>query len=61
MAANFGFPYDEPYAVQSQLMEQVYSSIQNKSIAFLESPTGTVTVALDTLSFLSSLSGRARP
>lgn len=36
------FPYDEPYSIQRQLMQTVYSSIEARKVAVVESPTGTV-------------------
>nr|CAD2200810.1 unnamed protein product [Meloidogyne enterolobii] len=36
----FGFPYD-PYPIQSQLMNAIYNSAEQGSIAIFESPTGT--------------------
>lgn len=39
------FPYDPPYTVQTDLMKHVYSAIEGKKIAIVESPTGTVFAA----------------
>ena len=36
----FRFPY-EPYAIQQQLMEEVYQVLEKGEIGFFESPTGT--------------------
>ena len=41
---NYGFPYDEPYPIQLQLMKAIYEAIENKNIGFFESPTGTVSI-----------------
>lgn len=38
---NFNFPYATPYDIQLQVMEAIHSAIENKNIAFIESPTGT--------------------
>lgn len=40
---NFGFPYNNPYSIQLELMNDVYHTIENKKVGFYESPTGTVT------------------
>lgn len=36
------FPYDPPYSIQVDLMQHIYTSIEQKTIAIIESPTGTV-------------------
>ena len=36
------FPYSSPYQIQLDLMRHLYSSIEQKKIAIIESPTGTV-------------------
>lgn len=36
------FPYKPPYDIQTTLMQHVYSAIERKKIAIVESPTGTV-------------------
>jgi Rad3-related DNA helicase len=41
-STNFGFPHSSPYSVQIELMTDVYNAIENRNIAFFESPTGTV-------------------
>ncbi|KAF4591168.1 ATP-dependent DNA helicase chl1 [Pleurotus pulmonarius] len=35
------FPFDPPYSIQVDLMKHVYSAIENRKIAIVESPTGT--------------------
>ncbi len=39
------FPFDPPYSIQVDLMKHVYSAIENRKIAIVESPTGTVRVS----------------
>jgi len=36
------FPYDTPYGIQLNLMRHLYQAIEDKAIAVVESPTGTV-------------------
>ena len=36
------FPYDNPYDIQLNLMQYLYSAIEDKAVAVVESPTGTV-------------------
>ncbi|KAH7904949.1 DNA repair helicase [Hygrophoropsis aurantiaca] len=35
------FPYDPPYPIQSELMQHIYSSIEQRQVTIVESPTGT--------------------
>ncbi|KAF7299172.1 Chl1 helicase [Mycena indigotica] len=35
------FPFATPYPIQVQLMQHLYSSIENKKVTIVESPTGT--------------------
>ncbi|KAH8397903.1 hypothetical protein KR222_005967, partial [Zaprionus bogoriensis] len=39
-ATEFGFPY-EPYAIQEQLMQELFQVLERKQIGIFESPTGT--------------------
>ena len=36
------FPYDTPYGIQLNLMRHLYQAIEDKAVAIVESPTGTV-------------------
>ena len=36
------FPYDPPYSIQVDLMRHLYTSIEQKAVTIVESPTGTV-------------------
>ncbi|KAI0057841.1 DNA repair helicase [Artomyces pyxidatus] len=49
-AAFTAFPYDPPYAIQVDLMRHLYTSIEERKVAIVESPTGTG----KTLSLLSA-------
>lgn len=39
--SEYGFPYDPPYDIQQQLMNTLYSVLEQKRIGIFESPTGT--------------------
>lgn len=41
------FPF-VPYDIQLSLMKHLYSSIEDRKVAILESPTGTVRLQIDT-------------
>ena len=36
------FPYEQPYAIQTDLMRHLYMAIEHRKLAIVESPTGTV-------------------
>lgn len=38
------FPYDPPYPIQVDLMRCLYSAVEERKVAIVESPTGTVTL-----------------
>ncbi|KAG2377868.1 hypothetical protein C9374_008953 [Naegleria lovaniensis] len=38
---NFSFPYEKPYDIQLQYMEQLFNTIQDEKIGIFESPTGS--------------------
>ena len=40
---EFPFPFP-PYDIQKELMKQVFSSLEERKLTILESPTGTVSI-----------------
>ena len=40
--AFLAFPYDPPYDIQTNLMQHLYTAIEQRKVAIVESPTGTV-------------------
>ena len=36
------FPFNPPYEIQVELMRHLYTSIEQKKVTVIESPTGTV-------------------
>jgi chromosome transmission fidelity protein 1 len=36
------FPYDTPYTIQRDLMRHLFTAVEAKQFAIVESPTGTV-------------------
>ena len=38
---TFPFPYPQPYGIQTQLMTQLWKTIENARLGIFESPTGT--------------------
>lgn len=40
---EFHFPF-KPYSIQIDLMNEIYSSLNNKRVLICESPTGTVII-----------------
>lgn len=49
--ANFGFPYENPYSIQLELMNDIYQTIDKRKIGFYESPTGTVIFYFEILTY----------
>lgn len=41
------FPFSPPYAIQVDLMRHLYTSIEQKHVTIVESPTGTVRMPFD--------------
>ncbi|KAF8558368.1 DNA repair helicase [Imleria badia] len=57
------FPYDPPYSIQTDLMKHVYSSIEQRHVTIVESPTGTgktLSLLCSSLSWLTDERERAR-
>jgi chromosome transmission fidelity protein 1 len=46
------FPYDTPYDIQISLMKHLYGSIEKSKVAIVESPTGTVSTQLYSVTLL---------
>ena len=42
------FPF-QPYAIQLDLMRRVFASIEDRKVAIMESPTGTVSGCMEDL------------
>lgn len=38
------FPFNTPYEIQVELMRHLYTSIEQKKVTIIESPTGTVSI-----------------
>lgn len=47
------FPFNPPYEIQVELMRHLYSSIEDKKVTIIESPTGTVSVGRAHISRIS--------
>ncbi|KAF7422865.1 ATP-dependent DNA helicase chl1 [Pleurotus ostreatus] len=57
------FPFDPPYSIQVDLMKHVYSAIENRKVAIIESPTGTgktLSLLCATLTWLMDEKQRAK-
>ncbi|KAN0087763.1 Helicase C-terminal domain containing protein [Tylopilus felleus] len=57
------FPYDPPYSIQTDIMKHVYSSIEQKHVTIVESPTGTgktLSLLCSSLSWITDERERAR-
>ncbi|KAG9035892.1 ATP-dependent DNA helicase chl1 [Tulasnella sp. JGI-2019a] len=57
------FPYDPPYSIQLDLMHHLYTSIESRKLAIMESPTGTgktLSLLCGTLTWLLDEEDRAR-
>jgi chromosome transmission fidelity protein 1 len=42
------FPFKTPYEIQVELMKHLYSSIEDRKVTIVESPTGTVRASIKT-------------
>jgi hypothetical protein len=40
------FPYNPPYSIQVDLMRHLYAAIEHRKVTIIESPTGTVNIAI---------------
>lgn len=57
------FPYQPPYSIQVDLMKHLYTSIEQKAVTIIESPTGTgktLTLLCASLTWLMDEKDRAR-
>ncbi|KII90522.1 hypothetical protein PLICRDRAFT_697066 [Plicaturopsis crispa FD-325 SS-3] len=57
------FPYDTPYSIQVDLMRHLYTAIEGRKIAIVESPTGTgktLSLLCGSLTWLAHEKDRAR-
>lgn len=54
-ARFFSFPY-EPYAIQLQLMQQLFATLEHQHVGIFESPTGTVRCSKDLVMLVLILS-----
>lgn len=57
------FPYDPPYSIQVDLMRHLYTSIEQRAVTIVESPTGTgktLSLLCAALTWLSGEKERAR-
>lgn len=49
------FPFNPPYEIQVELMRHLYTSIEQRKVTVVESPTGTVCIQLSGLFFFTQL------